>query len=69
MHRSIITKPPPFCDDCGVAMTLRRPRLNQHWEPFWGCSNYPECTFTLDIGDDGKPIRDLDDPIEHLKWE
>lgn len=56
MMKPIKTKPAPFCDECGCEMVLRRPKEGQTWEPFWGCRNYPECDFTLNIGDDGEPM-------------
>jgi ssDNA-binding Zn-finger/Zn-ribbon topoisomerase 1 len=60
MPAAIQTKPVPYCpnEDCGAQMVLRRPRQYQDWEPFWGCSQYPECKGARDIGEDGKPIFD-----------
>lgn len=57
------TKPEPYCPECGARMRLRRPRPHDNWEPFWGCSQYPECGGTRKIGSDGKPApdEDLDD--------
>jgi restriction system protein len=52
------TKPEPYCPECGAKMNLRRPKQKDIWEPFWGCSQYPDCRGTRDIGDDGKPIYD-----------
>ena len=60
MSQVIRTKPVPYYPDCGLQMVLRRPRPNQDWSPFWGCSQYPECRGTRDIGPDGKPERDDD---------
>lgn len=52
------TKPEPFCPECGARMTLRRPRSNQEWKPFWGCSLYPGCQGTRQIREDGRPEND-----------
>jgi ssDNA-binding Zn-finger/Zn-ribbon topoisomerase 1 len=53
--RGIQTKPEPYCPLCGAKMALRRPKKHQEWQPFWGCSQYPECTGARNIGEDGKP--------------
>jgi ssDNA-binding Zn-finger/Zn-ribbon topoisomerase 1 len=58
MSKPIRTKPIPTCDECGSMMVLRRPEPEKDWEPFWGCGNYPDCRFTLNIGEDGRPDRD-----------
>ena len=54
------TKPEPYCPECGAKMVLRRAGLFApgKFDPFWGCSEYPDCRGTRDIGDDGKPIYD-----------
>jgi ssDNA-binding Zn-finger/Zn-ribbon topoisomerase 1 len=57
----IITKPEPYCPDCGAIMVLRRPRPGsmkfQH--PFWGCNRYPDCYGTREIDPEtGKPEDD-----------
>ena len=53
------TKPEPYCPDCGAAhMKLRRPRPGQDWQPFWGCTNFPECRGVRQIDDDGLPQED-----------
>ena len=49
----IRTSPVPTCDECGAQMVLRTNRSTQ--EKFWGCSQYPNCKFTLNIGFDGEP--------------
>jgi DNA topoisomerase-3 len=54
MH-GIQTEPKPYCPECGAQMVLRRPRPNQDWEPFWGCSEYPDCKGTIRIDSEGKP--------------
>lgn len=43
MSKIIKTHPVPYCPQCGAQMKLRRPKKHQSWEPFWGCSEYPEC--------------------------
>jgi len=57
--RGIQLKPIPSCPLCGARMVLRKPKSNDSWDPFWGCSQYPDCDETVDIGEDGKP--ELDD--------
>ena len=49
----IQTKPEPYCPDCGAKMKLRRPRPNRQFDPFWGCSQYPNCRGVRQIGEDG----------------
>ena len=66
MKRPIITKPVPRCDECGGVMTLRRPREDQTWNAFWGCSCYPECRNTYNIDQHGNPEIDSIEPLEHL---
>ncbi len=61
----IITKPEPYCPDCGAKMRLRRPKADQDWPHFWGCSTYPDCKGTRNIDSDGKPA---DDSIEVEDW-
>jgi ssDNA-binding Zn-finger/Zn-ribbon topoisomerase 1 len=56
----IQTKPVPYCPECGARMSLRRPKPDQSWEPFWGCSTFPECRGTRNIMSDGKPETDRD---------
>lgn len=34
-------------------MILRRPKPEQHWEPFFGCNIFPECRGTRQIDADG----------------
>lgn len=36
----------PTCPNCGKDMNLRKPKPNQHWNAFWGCSGYPICQET-----------------------
>lgn len=31
------------CPECGARMALREPDRNDDWDPFWGCTNYPNC--------------------------
>jgi len=54
----IQTYPEPYCPECGAKMVLRRPKSHQSWEPFWGCSQYPECRGSRNIGEDGLPEDD-----------
>ncbi|MDA3922351.1 MAG: DNA topoisomerase III [Salinisphaera sp.] len=42
-------KPAKSCPDCGKPM---RKRTSQHG-PFWGCTGYPDCTATVQIGGKG----------------
>ena len=55
--RGIQTSPAPHCPSCGGRMVLRRPKPKaaKQFDPFWGCANYPDCTGTREILDDGKP--------------
>lgn len=64
MTSPIRTKPVPNCDKCGSMMQLRRGGPKKSWKPFWGCRNYPDCKFTLNIDDEGKPIIDDDDRFD-----
>ena len=56
--QGIQAKPEPFCPLCGAKMVLRRPKPHQSWDAFWGCSQYPDCAGTRQIGLDGKPEMD-----------
>ena len=58
MTAGIQTKPAPYCPDCGAKMVLKRPPEGAHWKPFWGCSEYPDCRGTRNVGPDGKPEDD-----------
>ena len=58
MPAGIQTKPVPYCPDCGGQMKLRRPKPYHGWDVFWECVSFPDCTGSLDIDDDGKPIFD-----------
>lgn len=61
-NKPIRTKPEPYCPECGAKMKLRRPRPDQDWESFWGCSQFPHCRTTVQIGNDGLPKHpDLED--------
>ena len=48
-------------------MALRRPKLKGDFEPFWGCSNYPDCKGTRNIQPDGTP--EPDDPLDAPIWD
>ena len=55
----MITKPEPYCPNCGAKMVLHKSKITGRWfDPFWGCSQYPDCKGTRDIDDDGRPIYD-----------
>jgi len=60
----IKTKPEPYCPECGAKMILRRPRGNQEWRPFWGCSEFPDCYGTRQIDQNGEPEEEWPD----LSW-
>lgn len=47
--REIQLQPRPYCWKCGGQMYLRRPKPDQDWEAFWGCSLFPDCDGTLQI--------------------
>jgi len=49
MDRKIRLLPAPECPNCEAKMVLKRPREDQNWDPFWGCSNYPQCSETINI--------------------
>lgn len=58
---TIRTSPVPCCPDCGAQMKLRTPRPEalRQFDPFWGCSQYPDCQGTREICQDcGKPDDD-----------
>jgi disulfide bond formation protein DsbB len=57
----VITKPEPYCPICGAKMVLKRPKPNQDWKPFWGCSQYPDCKGSRGIMDDGTPEDDYEE--------
>lgn len=65
MTQTIRTKPEPYCPECGAKMALRRPRPEQDWLAFWGCSEYPDCRGTRNVGSDGRPEADDD----YSDWE
>jgi ssDNA-binding Zn-finger/Zn-ribbon topoisomerase 1 len=55
----IQTKPEPYCPDCGSKMKLRRPNHpGQRFDPFWGCTQYPDCKGKRNILPNGKPEED-----------
>jgi ssDNA-binding Zn-finger/Zn-ribbon topoisomerase 1 len=66
-RRVIRKKPVPYCPDCGARMVLKRPRLGQRWQPFWGCNTWPDCSGTREIGPDGRPEEDND--AEYAAWK
>ncbi len=46
-------------------MVLKLPRPDQTWKPFWGCSTFPKCRGSYNIGEDGLPIEEEDDYDEY----
>ena len=59
MIKPIQTKPEPYCPECGAKMILiKPPPKGSSWDAFWGCSQYPDCKGTRNIGSDGKPETD-----------
>ena len=68
MARVIMLYPKPYCPKCGATMKLRRPKSVKTFEPFWGCSTYPDCNGTRNIDADGKPEDDFDEPLE-MTWK
>jgi len=58
IDQPIRTNPAPYCPECGGRMVLRRPRSGQPWEPFWGCTDYPDCRGTRQILADGRAEED-----------
>ena len=59
MATYIRTKPEPYCPECGAKMALRRPKPSQDFEPFWGCSQYPDCRGTrrvVEVNEDQLPM-------------
>lgn len=44
----------PLCPDCGSKMFLCAQRSDSAWKynPFWGCSHYPECDGSREINID-----------------
>jgi ssDNA-binding Zn-finger/Zn-ribbon topoisomerase 1 len=64
----IITEPEPFCPECGAKMKLKLPRYGKkYYEPFWGCSQYPDCRGIRHINPwDGKPEEDSG---LYVSWE
>jgi ssDNA-binding Zn-finger/Zn-ribbon topoisomerase 1 len=64
MPAMIQIKPEPYCPICGGRMKLRRPKPGQTYKPFWGCSQYPDCKGTRNIGEDGKPESDEDNWVD-----
>lgn len=66
---NIRTKPEPECPECGEKMVLRIPRADQAWKAFWGCSNFPNCRGSLNIGLDGLPIEEEEwDELSYDDW-
>ena len=66
--KAIRTKPVPYCPECGAQMRLRRPNpaWSRQFEPFWGCSAYPDCNGKRNIMEDGRPEMDADEPPQFV---
>lgn len=63
----IITKPEPWCPECGAKMTLRRPKPEgKQFDPFWGCSRYPDCRGTRNINPNTGEAELTDDEIDDI---
>lgn len=60
MTRGIRTEPVPYCPVCGAQMRLKKPGPLVRWEPFWGCTEYPDCRGSRNIKEDGTPENDGD---------
>ena len=46
----------PTCPKCGRPMAKRIARKKSSpGQPFWGCSGFPACRFTMDCGQDQDP--------------
>ena len=70
-RRRIRTKPVPLCPDCGAQMILIRPKEDQWWEAFWGCSLFrslDKCRGSRKILPNGEPEGDEDDWMDHIDW-
>ena len=52
---NIRLKPAPHCPDRGGRMKLRRPKLKDAWEAFWGCASWPNCQGTRGVQPNGLP--------------
>lgn len=37
----------PLCPTCGAPTALRKPPGDAKWQPFYGCTNYPNCKGTI----------------------
>jgi ssDNA-binding Zn-finger/Zn-ribbon topoisomerase 1 len=44
----------PPCPECGAQMVLREPPEDEpdKFDPFFGCSRFPDCRGTLEVEDD-----------------
>ena len=48
-------------------MIKRVPKPEDHWEAFWGCRNFPDCTFTRAILPDGTIMPEIY-YLDDLRW-
>jgi ssDNA-binding Zn-finger/Zn-ribbon topoisomerase 1 len=53
--RGIQTDPKPRCPTCNKKMKLREPKQTEYFQPYWYCSQYPDCFGRRDILYDGRP--------------
>ena len=54
---------PPGCPKCGAPMELRTARQGRNaGGRFWGCTEFPRCRGTRDLGDDPEPPRESEEP-------
>ncbi len=44
-----------YCPECGGLLKRRKGKFGA----FWGCSNFPECRYTLDIKESGGPVKSV----------
>lgn len=49
------------CPKCGKPLVIRKNRRNQQ---FYGCSDYPKCKFTANIGENGEIVEKVETPAE-----
>ena len=39
----------PKCPKCDAPMSLKKPKPDQNWDAFYGCTRYPECKGTISL--------------------
>lgn len=55
------------CPKCGAALRLRKNKKDL--SEFFGCSHYPQCTFTCNCDENGRPSVDNPWEANSLKWK